>query len=174
MSKKRNLWVNAIDKQGQVKNHVVKFLKRQGLTVYGVRSINAQADILTRPTIDWDVYSNNPKKTSHKLQKELDKIIGGDFFYNKPAMHKGTWKVKTIGDDLKRDTFDDGEVADFSIPDKKYPTKIINGVRYRILKEEINAKKRSVADKEMKFRHKKDRGDLKRIKENLKIKRLLR
>ena len=104
----------------------------------------------------------------------MDKEVGGNYFYHKPAIHKGTWKVKTIGNDLKKDTFDDQDIADFSTPDKKYKTVKIDGIRYRVLKEEINAKKRSLADKEMKFRHEKDRGDLNRIKANLKIKELLK
>ena len=101
-------------------------------------------------------------------------MVKGNFFYHKPAKHKGTWKVKTIGDDLLKDTQDDEEVADFSTPEKKYKYETINGIRYRVLKEEINAKKRSLADKEMEFRHKKDKGDLDRIQANLKIRRLLR
>ena len=174
INEKRMARISAIDKQDGIQNEIKKFLRQNNKMVYGVRSINAQSNIMTRPTKDWDVYSNTPKKSSNKLQKKLDKFVGGNYFYNKPAMHKGTWKVKTIGDDLKKDTFDDEEIADFSLPDKNYKSKTINGIKFRILKEEIKAKKRSLADKEMKFRHEKDRNDLNRIKANLKIKELLK
>ena len=172
--KKRIARLNAIDKKGIVANEVKKFIKDSKSIVYGVRSINAQANILTRDTKDWDVYSKTPKKTANKLQRKLDNVVGGDYYYAKPAVHKGTWKVKSIGDDLKKDTFDDEEIADFSIPEKKVKFIVKDGIRYRILKEEIKAKKNSLKDKEMKFRHEKDRGDLNRIYDNLKIKGVLK
>jgi len=173
MNKKRIARLNAIEKQDAIQQEIKKFLRMNKNIVYGVRSINAQANILTRPTQDWDAYAKNPKKTSNKLQRELDKIIGGNYFYSKPAQHKGTWKVKTIGDDLKQNTFDDEEIADFSIQEKKNKIITIDGIRYRSLKEEIKAKQKSLSEKEMKFRHAKDQGDLNRIRSNMKIKRLL-
>ena len=171
--KSRNLRVNVIDKQDVINARVKKFMKDQGLIVYGARSINAQADILTRDTNDWDAISNNPKKTAYDLQRALDKIVKGDYFYSKPAIHKGTFKVKGIGNDLIRDTADDESVADFSIPESKVKYKIINGIKYRDLKEEIRRKKFTLTEPEKKFRHAKDKADLDRIKANIQIKRLL-
>ena len=172
--KSRNLRVNVIDKQDVINARVKKFMKDQGLIVYGARSINAQADILTRDTSDWDAISNNPKKTAYDLQRALDKIVKGDYFYSKPAIHKGTFKVKGIGNDLIRDTKDDESIADFSIPEKKVKYKIINGIKYRDLKEEIRRKKFTLTEPEKKFRHAKDKADLDRIKANIRIKRLLK
>jgi len=171
--KGRNLKVNVIDKQDNVNNQIKKFLEQEGVIVYGARSINAQTGIITRPTDDWDAFSSKPKQSADKLQKKLDKIVKGDYFYSKPAMHKGTWKVMGLGDDMKPGTIDDEGIADFSSPEKKIPFRKINRIKYRLLKEEIKAKKKSLADKEMKFRNEKDRGDLNRIKANLKIKTLL-
>lgn len=166
--------LNAIDKQEVVEKEVKNFLRQNKNIVYGVRSINAQANILTRPTADWDAYSKTPEKSANQLQKRLDKLVKGDYFYHKPAKHKGTWKVKTFGNDLKKNTEDDEEIADFSVPDKNYPFTTIDGIRYRKLKFEMKAKASSLKDKEMKFRHEKDRNDLNRIKANLKIKELLK
>jgi len=173
-TKKRKARLNAIEHQDEITKQIKKFLREEGCTVYGARSINAQTGIMTRPTKDWDAFSSNPEKNANQLQRQLDKIVKGNFFYHKPAMHKGTWKVRNVGDDLIKDTFDDQDVADFSKPEKKVKIKIINNLRYRDLKEEIKAKEHSLADKEMKFRHEKDQSDLDRIKANIKIKRLLK
>ena len=170
---KRKIRINAFEYQDKVDNQIKKFLKANGITVYGARSINAQTGIINRPTQDWDAYSKTPEKTSKNLQRELDKIVKGNFFYHKPAMHKGTWKVRNVGDDLIKGTPDDVDIADFSTPERKYPTVKVNGMRYRTLKEEIKAKKRAVADPEFKFRHEKDQADLDRIKANIKIKQLI-
>jgi len=171
---KRKARINAIEYQDEIIRKIKKFLKETNAIVYGARSINAQTGIITRPTQDWDAFSPSPEKSAKQLQRELDRLVKGDFFYHKPAMHKGTWKVRTIGDDLIRDTPDDQDIADFSKPEKKVKVKIIDGLRYRHLKEEIKAKEHSLADKEMKFRHEKDQGDLDRIKANIKIKRLIK
>ena len=172
--KKRNARMNAIEQQDNITKLIKNFLKKTKSTVYGARSINAQTRIMTRKTNDWDAYSNTPEKTAKQLQRDLDRLVGGDYFYHKPAMHKGTWKVKTVGDDLIRDTPDDEDVADFSKPEKKVKIKIIDGLRYRDLREEIKAKQKSIADPEFKFRHEKDQRDLDRIKANIKIKRLMK
>lgn len=171
---KRLARIKAITRKDLVDQEIKKFLKLNKNIVYGARSINAQSGILTRNTEDWDAYSKNPKKTAHELQKKLDKVVGGNYFFKKEAMHKGTWKVKGVGDDLIPNTQDDVEVADFSIPEKKVGFKIIDGLRYRDLKDEIKAKKSSVADPEFKFRHEKDQKDLDRIKDNLTIRRIMK
>jgi hypothetical protein len=174
MKSKRMLRLNVIDKQDAINNKVRNFLKSQGIIVYGARSINAQSNILTRDTSDWDAFAKQPKKTANQLQKELDRIVKGDYFYSKPAQHKGTYKVKGIGNDLIRDNEDDESIADFSKPDKKIRYKIINGLKYRNLKDEIKAKQKSISNPEFKFRYTKDKGDLDRIKANIKIQRLLK
>ena len=172
--KTRKLRVNVIDKQDVIKARVKKFMKDQGLIVYGGRSINAQANILTRDTDDWDAFSNKPKKTSYDLQRALNKLVKGKYFYSKPAIHKGTYKVKGIGNDLIKGTKDDEGIADFSVPDKRVKYKMVNGIKYRNLKEEIRRKKITLTEPEKKFRHAKDKADLDRIKANLRIKRLLK
>ena len=170
---KRLARVRAITGDAIVQKEIKQFLKENKNIVYGARSINAQTGILQRQTQDWDAYSKNPKSTAHKLQKKLDKNVGGNYFYSKPAMHKGTWKVKGVGDDLIKDTKDDVDYADFSKPEKKIGFVTIDGLRYRNLKDEIKAKKKAVADPEFKFRHEKDQKDLDRIKHNQRIKQIM-
>ncbi|GAG92760.1 unnamed protein product, partial [marine sediment metagenome] len=86
--KKQLARINAIDKQGIIQREIKQFLRMNKNVVYGVRSINAQTKIMTRPTVDWDAYSNNPEQIANKLQRKLDKIVGGDYFYHKQAKHK--------------------------------------------------------------------------------------
>ena len=143
---------------------IIPHVSKPSNIVYGARSIAAQVGILSRPTEDWDVFSGNPKKDAVELQRKLDKQIGFDYFYNKPGFHKGTHKVKSIGFDMKKDTKDDESIADFTQMPKPIPrNKLINNVRYRILREEIAAKKKAIADPDYAFRKEKDSGDLRRI-----------
>jgi hypothetical protein len=174
MNKKRTARIGAITRKDLVQNEIKQFLIKNKNIVYGARSINAQTGILLRDTVDWDAYSDNPKKSADKLQRKLDKKFGGDYFFSKPAMHKGTFKVKGKGDDLIPNTKDDEEIADFSKPEKKIDFVIISGLRYRKLKDEIKAKKKSIADPKFKFRHEKDQRDIDRIKDNMKIKEILK
>jgi len=170
---KRLARVRAITDGDLIQQEIKGFLKRSKNIVYGARSINAQAGILVRQTQDWDAYSNNPKKSADKLQRKLDKNVGADYFYSKPAKHKGTFKVRGKGDDLIMNTEDDIDYADFSKPEKKIDFITIDGLRYRKLKDEIKAKKKAIADPKFKFRHEKDRKDVNRIKDNLIIKRIV-
>ena len=147
--------------------------KKRKQVVYGARSIQAQNNLFARNTQDWDVFDKNPKKVAQLVEKMLDKQMKANYFYSQEALHKGTWKVKGIGRDRIKGTEDDESIADYSKLEKGVPYVIKNGVRYRKLREEIKAKKRSVADPEFEFRHKKDKDDLNRIKGYLKVKRLM-
>lgn len=166
--------MNVIDERGNLQKSIRKFIRMNSNVVYGARSINAQANIISRPTNDWDIFSSNPKRSANQLQRVLDKLVGGNYFYSKPAQHKGTWKVKSVGADLKAGTRDDQEFADFTKPEKKVNFVTIKGIRYRALKEEIKAKQNSLNDQGMKFRHGKDRADLERIKSNMILKKIIK
>lgn len=147
--------------------------KKRKQVIYGARSIQAQNNLLSRNTQDWDIFDLKPKQSAKIVERLLDKEIGRDYFYTKEAKHKGTWKVKGIGNDQKRETEDDESIADYSKLTKGTPFVIKNGLRYRSLKEEIKAKKKSVADPKFEFRHEKDKDDLNRVNAYLKIKRLI-
>jgi len=139
--------------------------KQHKQIVYGARSIQAQLGILSRQTQDWDVFTSNPKTHAQETEKELDKQIGFDYYYTKPGVHKGTYKVKGKGFDLKKETIDDEGIVDYTSMPKPAPKFVIlNGIRYRKLNEEIKAKKKAVKDPAYKFRKEKDQGDLNRIK----------
>ena len=167
-------YATTFEKEDLIPNVILKKLKKNKGIVYGARSIQAQNKILARSTTDYDVLVKQPKVEAFQLQKELDNLYGFDHFYAKEGMHKGTWKVKSKGFDMIQDTKDDVGWADFTKQTKPVPKFVlINGVRYRVLKEEIQAKKKALADKEFKFRHEKDRNDLNRLKAGIKIKQLM-
>lgn len=165
---------NLIDKQDLVQKKILEIARRRKQTIYGARSIQAQASLFARDTKDYDIFDKNPKFASQLLKKELNRIMGINYYFNKPAKHKGTWKVKGKGADMKAETEDDESIADYSTNQYgKYKTVFIKGNRYRDLKKEIQRKKATLKDPEYEFRKEKDQNDLNRIKGYLKVKCLL-
>lgn len=173
MKKKIKDYSNLAEVNFNMNKTILGVARKRKQVIYGARSIQAQNNLFARDTKDWDVFDKNPKKVAKIVEKLLDKQMGTNYFYTQEAVHKGTWKVKGIGMDLKKGTEDDESIADYSKLEKRTPFVVKNGVRYRLLKEEIKAKKKSVKDPEFEFRHKKDKEDLNRIKGYLKVKRLI-
>ena len=125
--------------------------------VYGEHALKVRfPGWLERPTQDYDVYSPNPKKDAIQAERELDSVFGGDFFFVKPAQHKGTWKVMAHANQ-------EG-YADFTKPSEKVPFDIINGIKYARLSLEKKHRVKSLKDKDFSFRHPKDKDALNRIK----------
>jgi len=162
-------WKN---RRQQLRASLLKQAKKEKSIIFGARSINKQiAGPLRRPTEDFDILAKKPLKSARKTEKNFDRIVGSDQYYVKSAIHKGTWKVMHKGRDLKKGTKDDVGVVDYSgIPSPQPPTKKIGGIKYRSITQEAKAKKKSLADPAFKFRHKKDRGDLNRIKISKRLK----
>jgi hypothetical protein len=161
-----------------MKQIILKLAKQRKQIVYGARSIEAQAGLFSRSTTDYDIFDKNPKKSAELLHKILDKKVGFDHFYVAPAKHKGTWKVKGAGNDGKKGTEDDESIADYSgqftgLPDN-IKTVMINGVRYRHLKYELQRKIAVTKDPEYEFRKKKDQDDINRIKAFIKVKNIVK
>lgn len=142
--------------------------------VYGARAMNAQLPIpYQRHTQDYDVFSTTPQKRAIELERSLDKHSGGNYFYVKPAMHPGTFKVMDIGFDNKKGTYDDFGVADYTKPNRKIKAVKRNGIRYASLSERAKDARKSLSDPMFSFRHEKDRMDLYRIREGKKLRRFL-
>lgn len=149
-----------------IKDLILRQAKKRKEIVYGAQAINAQMPgYMHRKTEDYDVYSHKPKVSAYKLEKTLDKAHHGNKFYVKPAKHPGTWKVmKYKGED---------NVADYTtMPQPPPKHKTIGGVRYVTLTEVSKSKKVALKDKESKFRHEKDRGDLERIRFEQRMRRI--
>lgn len=146
------------------KKTILKQVRNEKSTVYGAQAIKKHIGFMARPTQDYDIISKTPRKSAKKLERSLDKQSDGNYYYTKPAIHKGTYKVGHVGMDMKKDTKDDLEVADFTKPQRKYRSVKMNGVNYVHLSEVVKDKRRALKDKSFSFRHAKDRDDLRRIR----------
>ena len=162
-----------IDKSLEINGVIKQLAKNRKQIIYGARSIEKQANLFSRPTQDWDVFDKNPKQSANILQKKLDKLVGFDNYFSKPAIHKGTWKVKGKGIDGRANTDDDVDIADYSKPTEKVKFVVRNGIRYRVLKTELQKKISASKDPEFKFRHAKDKDDINRIRGFLKVRSIV-
>ena len=157
----------------KIDNTILRQVKKNKSIIYGAQSIKKQiGNLRARKTIDWDIFSHSPKKSANQLQRKLDKQSGGNNFYQTPSQyHKQTFKVYGNGLDGVPKTKDDVGVADFTKPEKKIRTVIVDGIRYSHLSESEKDKKASLASEEFAFRHKKDKDDLERIQLYNKLKK---
>ena len=131
--------------------------------IYGARALNKQLpSYLNKPTEDYDIFSPTPKKDAMQTEKALDNHFGGDYFYVEPAKHEGTWKVKSK---INKEGY-----VDYTKPENKIPFRMIGGKKYVKLDYVKAHIKKTLKDKEAKYRHDKDRDALNRIRvyENLK------
>jgi hypothetical protein len=165
---------NLIDKQDAVQRTILQLARKRKQIIYGARSIQAQNNLFARNTKDYDVFDKQPKKSANLLQKMLDKLMGFDYYYKKEAEHKGTWKVKGRGIDMRKGTEDDESIADYTKPDSKMPFVVIGGNRFRNLKIELQKKQAVLKDPAYEYRYAKDRDDINRIKGFIKVRRLLK
>lgn len=140
-------------------------VKKNKNIVYGARAIQKNVGILhSRPTKDWDILSTKPKKSSLQIERKLDRMSGGNYFFTTPSKyHKGTYKLKEVGLDNIPNTKDDIGIADFTKLKKLPKYNTFRGIRYVKLEETAKDKKTALKDKNYKFRHEKDREDLEYI-----------
>jgi hypothetical protein len=151
--------------QEEIDKIIINETRKNKDIIYGAQSIKKQIGVLSRPTIDFDIFTSNPELQAKKTEMLLEKTTKPkNDFYVKPAEHKGTYKIKNVGDDKKQNTKDDISIADYTkTPNPIPPFKIIDKVRYRTLTQEAKAKRKALKDKEYAFRHEKDRDDLERV-----------
>ena len=166
MSFKKYTGANFILTERLREKNILEQARKRSEIIYGAQSIKKQiGGARARPTRDYDIFDRRSKEAVKLTEKNLDKLAHGNAYYTKPAIHKGTYKVKWVGQDGKKGTDDDVSVADYTTTPKPTPRfKVINGVRYRILKEEAAAKAREIKNPDKAYRHKKDQDDLNRIK----------
>ena len=148
-----------------VKRKILSETKRKKDIIFGGRSIQKRIGIFSRPTEDYDIFTNKPKRSAKVMQRKLDNIAGFNYYYAKKGQHKGTHKVMGRGADQRKGTRDDEGVIDYSRTPRPRPRSTkIGGVKYRIITEEVRAKKKAIKDPAFKFRKKKDQEDLHRIR----------
>jgi len=152
--------------------------KKNKSIVYGGRAIQANIGRLkSRPTQDWDIFSSNPTKSANQIKNKLNRVAKSNYYYTTSSQyHPSTKKVYSSGQDGIPKTSDDRGVADFSPTPRNARYNTINGVRYIQLRETAKDKLSALKDDAYKFRHKKDKDDLDRIRiyEKMKKDKLLR
>ena len=143
--------------KGYIAPIVMQHLRSNKGVLYGARALNEHMPPhLDKHTSDFDVYSKKPKIQAKKLEKELDKKLGGDYFKVKKAKYPHTTKVvsKVTGE----------TIADFTKPKEKIPQQTsIDGINYARLRYIKRKLLRILKDRASKYRWKKDREALKRI-----------
>jgi len=146
------------DGTGKIDSTIKKKLKTDDdLILYGAQAVNMQLPkYLHTPTEDWDITTeSNPETEAKDIERALDKRYGHNYFEVIPAVHKGTYRVRSI---MTGDI-----VADISISDKDVPYKSINGIKVATLDYQVSNILKSLSDKESQFRHTKDLETLQRI-----------
>lgn len=139
-----------------IKNIILDIAQKRKQVVYGQQAINAQLPKhLKRKTKDYDIYTSKPKESADELVNRLNKEYKRKRFKVTPAVHKGTYKVKS-----GRKT-----VADYTLARKKPMSKKVLGIAYAKLKYQKVKLKKILKDKASEFRHKKDMKTLSKIKE---------
>lgn len=154
---------------------ILNSLRNTKSIMYGARAMNMQLPFMFyKQTDDYDIYSQRPKRSAVRLERILDSSAGGDFYYVKRAIHKGTWKVIDSGYDNIKGTRDDFGIIDITRPGRRLRTVRIDGIKYVHLSERVKDAKRSLKNPIYYFRHEKDRKDLWRIRQGRKLRRLFR
>ena len=129
------------------------------MIVFGSQALNAHfPDWLDKDTKDWDIVAStaDSKKLADKLEGMLDKRYGGDFFGVEPAIHPGTFRIRSKVTGVV--------VADVSLKDREIKFKRIRGVNYASLDWLEGEAERVIALPDAQFRRAKDVDSLQRIK----------
>ncbi len=154
--------VTKIKRNKGVINRIIRrhLAKNPKLIVHGARAQNAQMPRnLSRPsTVDWDVFSPNPKQSAMRLERKLDKKFRGDVFEVKPGATTRL-DVQKVKSKLTGETF-----ADFSKPDRIVPTIALRGKHFATLADQKQRAQQNIKDPSKDFRRAKDLDLLKRIK----------
>jgi len=136
--------------QEKVGTVVISHIKKRGLILFGQKAINRQLPKdLRKDTEDYDIFSPTPEKSAKRIEMKLDKKFKGNYFVVKPALHGGTYKVKSI--------IGDKGIADVSKLDRKVPTVTRKGVKVATLQFQKEQIRKSLKDKHSAFRHAKDK-----------------
>jgi hypothetical protein len=144
-----------------LKKAIMAFLhdsRNPQMIVFGSQALNAHLpDWLDKETKDWDVVTiGDAKKMANKLEGILDKHYGGDFFGVEPAIHQGTFRIRSKVTGVV--------VADISLKDREIDFERIKGVNYASLEWLEDEAERLIASPDAEFRRAKDKDNLQRIK----------
>jgi hypothetical protein len=116
--------------KNKVSKALPKHIKEKQHVVHGCRAINAQiAKDLRRATKDWDMWADDPNRSSLETEKHLDSICGCNAFYRETqplSCEPGfAHRIKT--------THGSEEIADFVKTPYDGSYVVIGGIRYESL-----------------------------------------
>jgi len=138
-----------------IREVVLDMAQKKGQVVHGTRALNEQTTTyLKRKTEDYDIFTENPKKSARELAKTLKRRLGNDFKVVKGG-HPGTFKVKR------------GEktIVDYTQRRSPIKSKKVLGVRYKDIGTIKKGTQKLVKKKGLEFRRTKDIDTLERIRE---------
>jgi hypothetical protein len=149
---------------------IIDQVKKRREIIYGSQSLRIQEGILSRQPGDWDILSHNPRKSADSLQSTLDRQAGGDHYFVKRAGHRGPYKVREKGEDDRRNTEDDLEVADYTKIGKRKIT-VLDSPFGKVLSAQdiVKMKERAAANPKYRFRREKDTEDVLRYRFNQRL-----
>ena len=132
--------------------------KKRGLIIFGARATNKQLPPhLRKHTEDYDLFTpNTPHKTARRIERNLDRKFGGNYFEIKEALHPGTHKI------INRIT--NQGIADITKKPKKIKLIKRQGIYYAHTDFQKQKIKEALKDPKSKFRHSKDKETRLRIK----------
>ena len=157
----------------QTDSTITDSAKKKKNIIYGAQAMNNQLPFfLQRRTKDFDIFSNTPRKDARDLKNKLNRKVGQDMYFNKSALHPGTYKVMSRGEDGRKNTQDDIAVADYTKTPRGARYTTSGGVKYIDMSLIERDRRKALKDKAAKFRYEKDKADLERIKANKGIKKI--
>lgn len=140
-----------------IKKTILDQVKQDKDIIYGSQAVWMRLGLMTQPPNDFDLLTKkNPKKQAVKIERKLDKKFEDDLFYTKSAIHPGTFKVKHIGMDLKKNTRDDVDVVDYSKYSEGVKFNKLDGLNVITLNQIIKNRKAALNNPEGKWRRWKD------------------
>ena len=143
------------DSELTIRSIVLNLAQKKGQIVQGTRALNPQLPIrLQRKTEDYDILTNNPKKSAKETAEYLKRYTSKTVEL-RPAKHKGTYRVIVNGK----------VVADYTQITRKIPTKKILGVKYVDIKQIKRGANKRVNISTKSFRREKDLDTLERIRQ---------
>lgn len=138
-----------------IRQVVLDMAQRKNQVIHGTRALNQQVPtILRRKTKDYDILTDNPKKSAREIVRTLKRRLGNNFKVVK-GKHPGTFKVRR-GDET---------IVDYTQKKGRVRSKKILGVKYKAIKTIKRGTQKLVKKKGTEFRREKDIDTLSRIKE---------
>jgi len=137
-----------------IRQVVLDAAQKKNQIIHGTRALNEQIPTyIKRKTSDYDIITDNPKKSAREVVRALKKRLGNNFSVVK-GKHTGTFKVKR----------GDKTIADYTQKKGEVKTKKILGVRYKQIGTIKRGTQKLVKKKGSEFRREKDMDTLERIR----------